>query len=142
MRRTAQKVYVWGRMVVPPAQDDAFRELIDELVTTMSRSDPGTVSMGVFEIPAEPGCYLVQEVYADAEAQWGHLQNVGALLGRIAELGVVMEGFNVAGEPLPQARVGLDAFGVAYWPIVTELHSPARDRGASSSGGQRRPPDL
>lgn len=116
-----QKIYVWGHMVVPPAQDSEFRRLLDELLATIRASDPGTISMGVFEVPDARGSYLVQEVYTDAEAQWDHLQNVGPILGRIAEIGVAMEGFNVAGEPLPEARVGLDSFGVVYWPTIAEL---------------------
>lgn len=135
------RIYVWGTLVVPEGKDAEFRRVVDELVGTVRSSDPGTVSVGFLPDPGRPGSYEVQEVYADAASQWAHVQNVGALLGELGDLGVSLEDFTVAGEPTTEARAALDALGVSYVPVVAEVWSTC-GRSLTRPGGRLPGPLL
>ena len=104
-----------GNLKAKPGGDAALRDLLAEFVDTVRSKDPGTLAFGFFE-SGTAGEYTAVEIYRSSEDALVHLENVGPLLGRLAELldPEAHQPLQVYGDPSPALRERYDAFDGVY----------------------------
>jgi quinol monooxygenase YgiN len=63
-----------ARLKAREGREQEAEQLFEQLVTTVSERDPGTLSYGFYR--ASPGEYVAVEVYESSEATMAHIANV------------------------------------------------------------------
>jgi quinol monooxygenase YgiN len=86
---------------------EEFRQLAADALAD-ARGEAGTLQYDWFFSDDGTRC-VVREIYADSQAVFVHLGNVGAALGRLVELGGGLE-LEVFGDPSPELRDAIAAF--------------------------------
>jgi len=66
-----QPVKVVGILTARPGKADALRTLVESLIAP-SRAEPGNLRYDLWADQSDPGCFVLDELYADSAANSAH----------------------------------------------------------------------
>merc|ERR1711998_521568 len=76
-----------------------------------------------------------REAYVDAAGVLAHLDNVGALVGKLLESAATLDGIELHGpaEALDKCKANMDGFGTTYWAIDSGISCMSKEVGSVRS---------
>ena len=85
-----QMIGVVGRLRAKPGKEDALAELFEELSVLAKTHEPGMLQHAIMRSAAEPGVFIVVEVFRDqaafdAHSQTPHYPEVGQRVAALVE---------------------------------------------------------
>merc|ERR1719421_1125699 len=97
-------------------KDWALAEPIMAEFVEATKKETGCVYYGWTKVGDKLFC---REAYTDAAGVLAHLDNVGALVGKLLESAATLDGIELHGPPaeLDKCKPSMDGFGTTYWAI-------------------------
>merc|ERR1711977_523943 len=101
-------------------KDWAAAEPIMAEFVEATKKETGCVFYGWTKVGDKLFC---REAYVDAAAVLAHLDNIGALVGKLLESAATLDGIELHGayEEVDKCKEKMDAFGTTYWKHETSL---------------------
>ena len=115
-----KKIQLTAIFRIHPGKLDAFRELAGKCVAAVKKNEPQALQYDWFYTADQTEC-RVRETYADADAVFAHMANVGPYLGEL----LTMTDFSgeVYGNPPEAVKKAFEAFNVTFYSYGDGLES-------------------
>lgn len=110
-----EKIQLTARFGVHPGKIGEFRELMDKCIGVVREKEPGTLQYDWFH-NADQTEFVVRESYANPEAVFVHMENVGPYLARF--LAITDFSGEVFGNPPEALRKSFAAFDVKFYAFA------------------------
>jgi len=102
---------------IRPGKLDAFRDLVDDMVSATLETEPGTLNYEWFVTPDNSTCHIYER-YVDSDATLPHLAAFGANFAERFMAILEPVGFTVYGSPSAEVVEALSAFGPVHMAQV------------------------
>lgn len=106
------KIHLIAIFRIHPGKLEAFKELVDQCVAAVKKNEPNALQYDWFYTADQTECRVL-ETYADSDAVFAHMANVGPYLGQL----LAMTDFSgeVYGNPPEALKKAFEAFNVTYY---------------------------
>ena len=115
-----KKIQLTAIFRIHPGKLEAFRELAGKCVAAVKKNEPQALKYDWFYTADQTEC-RVRETYADPDAVFAHMANVGPYLGEL--LSMTDFSGEVYGNPPEALKKAFEAFNVTYYSYGDGLES-------------------